>query len=921
MKKSIFLWILLFIPGIILTAIYAEEYDTEFIPFESHPADRANYERVMLMDPNTGRIPNDIRAEELEFASQIPSRNSLPKEYDRRLGINWVRRGPSNIGGRTRALAIDVNNENIILAGAVSGGMWRSIDGGQSWTKTTEPDQLHSVSCIVQDTRPGKTHIWYYGTGELSYNSADGGKEQMKSHYTGDGIFRSVDNGASWKLMPSTCDGDPETLFKFDYIFNLAIDPTDSNDNLYAAVPGGLYRWNSSDDSWEKALGAKLNPYLQDKTAQYTDIAIDKNGVKYYAAGESAMYGQGFTGGGIYRSLDGENWNRINSLGVLDSTVRINIEICDSDPNILYILASLALNRGHLLYKYNYISGDGSGSGGQWEDRSKNLPSRGKFDSFITWALTLETRPDDSDVVFIGGSSLFRSDNGFKSPYETYHIGGYDPDYKSGGDLTVEYWRAMTYPNNWPDHHAMVFLPSDPNTCFSGCDGGVFKTTDNLAEEVVWESLNNGYYSTQFYTLAINQSVPGDETILGGMQDRCTFGSSDATSTDWNWITGGDGAYCAVPDNNQYILTSSQGGNIMKVSMNDKFEPVKYDKLKPDHVLCDFVAPFALDPNDNKVMYMAGMMNLLRNPDISKYGANEEWEKFFSANTDNINNRISAFAITKEPANRLYYAVSDIIYGADTKLMRIDDASDVHAFSKDITPPNFPKGFIQCIATDPANGDNVVVVFSNYGIPSVFFSHDGGTYWKNISGNLEESPDGYGSGPSCRWAEFLNTDDGLVLYLGTSVGLFSTSKIDGENTQWAQEGANSIGNLVVSMIRIRQADGFIAVATHGGGVFTGQRPLSVNENKYLPGVAFLENCKPNPVSGAASFRFYAPGAADVVITLYDVHGKVLKNLAKGNFPQGFHNIEFNVAELSAGAYFYRMGCGKHIETKMIRVVR
>ncbi|KKQ04690.1 MAG: BNR/Asp-box repeat domain protein, partial [Candidatus Moranbacteria bacterium GW2011_GWE2_36_40] len=83
-------------------------------------------------------------------------------------------------------MALDVENENTILAGGVSGGMWRSTNSGQTWAKVTGDEQLHSVTCITQDTRAGKTNNWYYGTGEIYGNSAG---ESFTAFYFGDGIY------------------------------------------------------------------------------------------------------------------------------------------------------------------------------------------------------------------------------------------------------------------------------------------------------------------------------------------------------------------------------------------------------------------------------------------------------------------------------------------------------------------------------------------------------------------------------------------------------------------------------------------------------------------------------------------------------------------------------------------------------------
>jgi photosystem II stability/assembly factor-like uncharacterized protein len=97
-----------------------------------NPNARYEYERMMLMDPATGEIPAGIRERELAFAELLPRADDDAS----RSTVNWTNRGPWNVGGMTRALAMDVNDENIMIAGTNSGSLWRTTDGGTSWTET-----------------------------------------------------------------------------------------------------------------------------------------------------------------------------------------------------------------------------------------------------------------------------------------------------------------------------------------------------------------------------------------------------------------------------------------------------------------------------------------------------------------------------------------------------------------------------------------------------------------------------------------------------------------------------------------------------------------------------------------------------------------------------------------------------------------
>lgn len=135
---------------------------------------REAWEFERQRDPITNKIPDRIREKELAFAATLPS-DRVQINGRTAQTVNYTARGPYNYGGRTRAFAYDFTNENILFAGAVSGGMWRSVNGGTSWTKVSSPAINQSVTCIAQDKRSGHTNVWYYGSGEAYGASASGG--------------------------------------------------------------------------------------------------------------------------------------------------------------------------------------------------------------------------------------------------------------------------------------------------------------------------------------------------------------------------------------------------------------------------------------------------------------------------------------------------------------------------------------------------------------------------------------------------------------------------------------------------------------------------------------------------------------------------------------------------------------------------
>src|SRR5262245_26658108 len=150
-------------------------------------------EFMIARDPRANAIPHDIRRREGEFARTLtPGRARRMASGQAQLfnDLVWTERGPNNVGGRTRAFAVDVARPDTLIAGSVAGGIWQSYDDGASWTLRTKPGQIHSASCIAQDRRLGKTNTWYVGTGEIRGSTTN--ETRWGSLYLGDGIFKST---------------------------------------------------------------------------------------------------------------------------------------------------------------------------------------------------------------------------------------------------------------------------------------------------------------------------------------------------------------------------------------------------------------------------------------------------------------------------------------------------------------------------------------------------------------------------------------------------------------------------------------------------------------------------------------------------------------------------------------------------------
>lgn len=858
------------------------------------------YYRKILADPATGKIPYNIRIQELAFAESLPVNNDIKRDDI------WKARGPNNLGGRTRAIGVNVDNPSEVIAGSATGGIFKSKDGGNSWYKTDCP--VRAITCLIQDKRAGKTNNWYAGTGELSGSSGSAGG----AYFYGEGIMKSTDGGESWTQIASTV-GTSQTSFDsdFDGVWNIALDYSNtSEDELYAAVYSGLYKSTDGGKTWKKKRSGAIGTY-----SYYSDVAITSDGTVYATLSNESTHR------GLWRSPDGESWTSITPAGFPGTYGRIAIGIAPSDEKQVYFIASVTTNSGFVstnflgvkewnsLWKYDYISGTGNGSGGRWSNRSANLPDKGgDFGYFSTqggYDLYVKVHPTDTNKVFIGATNLWRSDDAYRTSTQTAWIGGYGvnttrPDFKM-------------YPNHHPDQHGLVFMKDNPSHAFSSHDGGISFTDDINASSVVWEAKNNNYITSQFYTVAIDHASNMSNLVIGGLQDNGTHFVNQYGMSAWHMSLSSDGAYCAVKNGGNEIYASTQQGRIMHLKVDAIGRPLEYARIDPSGLYrdnYDFINPFTIDPNNQKILYIPAKTKIFRNLDIeakplttvfdSTRWDTPLWEQLTNCTVPS-GSELSAIVMSKSGPNTLYYATDK------GKLFKVNNANVGQPSAKEITGSNFSQGNINCISIDPLDSNIITVVFSNYNVISLFQSINGGTSWTNISGNLEANANGTGAGPSCRWAATMPLANGKrCWFVGTSVGLYATDTLKGAQTVWIKQSPNGIGDNIVTMIDVRPEDYYIAISTHGNGVYTANiasawQITSVEEqisNEHL--IAY-----PNPVNnGVLTLEWPGNDLEDATISIYTLDGKnIPSNEYKINKAYTQSQLTIQLGELSPGKYF------------------
>ncbi len=867
---------------------------------------RRNWEFMRLRDPYTNKIPANISILERKFAETLPTdKTTMLRKSSQVFSSNWAFRGPYNQGGRSRAVAVDVTNPNIILAGGATGGMWRSTDNGQSWSRVTPvQDTIQTVTCIVQDTRAGKTNNWYYGTGEYASNLVIPDNGAGFATDLGAGIYKSTDDGVTWSRLYSTMPNySPTFVNPFQIVWNLAVDTTNkSEDIVYAAVYGGIFRSTDGGSIWTQVLGNNNNSI-------YTNVAVTNKGDVYAALSNGNVQG-------IWHSNDGINWTDITPANFPTVYARIVIANPPTNSNELYLLANTpgsgmagdpqnGSDDYQSLWKYD-------ASSNQWTDLTNMLPDWsgpvGGYSTQRSYDMLIKVSPADSNFVIIGGTNLYRTTDGFATKLDsTDWIGGYS----TANDVS-------SYPNQHPDEHDLYFLPSDPKIVYSANDGGISYTTDVTAQQVNWVSLDNGFLTTQFYSAALDHATANSPLIVGGMQDNGNMMDTTWTQNS-SWVVlpfGGDGCIDAVADGGNYIYFSTQNGNIIEGRISDQKGAIIMPSGATGFL---FVTPYVLDPNNTSMMYEAAGTQIWRNSNLLDIPIGGDsattigWTQMTGIDTSNT---ITALAVSSNPANILYYGTDN---GTVFKVISANVGLPV---SINVTSNNFPPGYVNCIAVDPSNADNVMVDFSNYSVQSIFYSTDGGNSWTAVSGNLEQFPDGSGNGPSVRSVRILDLNGSKIYYAGTSTGLYATTDLNGMSTVWTQQGAANIGMVDVEAIDARDNDGTVAVGTFGAGVFsTKVLATGVQSQNNVPLAFSLSQNYPNPFNPSTIIKYSIAKPELVKLSVYNILGQQVVSLINKEQQAGNYEVDFDASKFSSGVYLYRLDAGNFTSVKKMILIK
>lgn len=330
-----------------------------------------------------------------------------------------------------------------------------------------------------------------------------------------------------------------------------------------------------------------------------------------------------------------------------------------------------------------------------------------------------------------------------------------------------------------------------------------------------------------------------------------------------------------------------------------------------------FIHPYAVNPSDENFMVYPAfdrlwvndqLLTLTRNTSNSD-GTSEGWTDRTDLDSGTENHEITAVSFSSSnPAGRLYYGSSDAV---DVQIPFIKKVDDLTANNGDenIVIANASSGsYVNDIAVNPDNGDELMVVMSNYGVKSVWHSSNAGSNWTDIEGNLAGD-----DGPSIRsGAIAVTNENGTFYFVGTSVGLYYTDQLNGSQTAWTRVAEDKIGNAIVSSLDYRRSDQTLAVGTHGRGLFVGKIGTAVSNELELPendqpsNFALNQNF-PNPFNPTTNISFNLPSNATVSLTVFDLNGrKVAEIYSNRQMAAGSFTATFDASSLASGTYLYQL---------------
>ncbi len=731
-------------------------------------------------------------------AAQTSLLPGIPSLKNKALG-RWEALGPGNIGGRSRTMLIQPDDPEIMYLGGVSGGIWKTTDGGTWWEPISDDLANIAINSMVMD--PTDFQTIYAGTGEGYF------REDVRGTWLplqGDGIFKTTDGGSSWFQLPSTRNSN------FEWVNDLEISSLDSR-RIYAATRSGVWRSDDAGLSWsqlhsEDAHGGCLDLALRTDTA--TDLLFASCGT--------------LDQGTVYRNTDASTENGTWEVVLSEAGMgRTTLAIAPSNQDIIYALAASHGGAFDMGLFAVFRSEDG-GRAETWHARVRNTdyikinrllltnPVAASY-VYCGWSTsdvyvqmgwycnTIAVDPVDPERVWAAGVDLFRSDDGGRN----WGIGSYW--WLEDGDEDFVH----------ADQHAIIFHPDydgvTNRTIFSASDGGIFRSLNARARvatseqgicspnmsSMQWTSLNHNLGITQFYH---GLSYPGGDRFLGGTQDNGTITARERNGKDsWYMVFGGDGGYVAIdPVNTSNIYVEYQWSRIQKSTNGGLTFSDARNGITDSPANFLFITPFVMDPNDPNTLWMGGrkMWRTTNGTDLWSIASP------FMANMG----MVSAIAVAPENSNR-------VVAGTTNGDVYLTTEALSSGFNSPWQSSTLRSAFVSSVAFDPHDAETVWATLAEFGGPHVYRSTDLGQTWESRDGSgnlsLPDIP-----------VHSIVIDPVLRgrIFIGTDLGVFTSSN---NGHTWAVENTG-FASAVTESLSIgydHDAHPMLFAFTHGRGAW------------------------------------------------------------------------------------------------------
>jgi photosystem II stability/assembly factor-like uncharacterized protein len=692
-------------------------------------------------------------------------------------GLKFRLIGPAVASGRVMSIAVNPRNKFEYYVGVASGGVWKTINDGTTWTPVFDDQGSYSIGWVTLD--PNDSSVVWVGAGESN---------SQRSVAWGDGIYRSDDGGKNWQNLG---------LKKSEHIGRVVIDPRDSK-VVYVAAEGplwgpggdrGLYKTTDGGKNWKPALTISENTGV-------VDVALDPTNpdIVYAAAYQRRRHVYTLIDGGpesaLYKSTDaGTTWNKLKNGLPKEDMGRIGLSISPADPNVVYAIIEAADGKGGIFRS--------SDKGATWERRNE-------FDQGAMYYGQVFTDPKNVDRIFVMNVTLRESLDGGKTLHkveETNHHG---------------------------DNHVIWIDPDNTRHWLLGSDGGVAQTFDNAK---TWQFKAN-LPTVQFYDVAVDNALPF-YNVCGGTQDYFSWCGPSRTrningimNSDWYVTTGGDGFRSQVdPVDSNTVYSESQYGVLVRYDKPTGQEMVLQPlegKGEPP-LRWNWDSPLIISPHSHTRLYFAAN-RLFRSDDRG-----DTWKAISGDLTRQLDrNKLPVMgkvwgpdALAKNASTSFYgniVALSEspkkegLIYvGTDDGLIQVttDGGQDWTKSEKFTGIPE--RTYVSRLAASQHDVNTVYASFENHKNedfkPYLLKSTDNAKTWTSIAGDLPET------GPVLAFAE--DPVNPNLLFAGTEFGAFFT--VNG-GQHWVRL-KGGLPTIAVRDMVIQAREGDLVIATFGRGFY------------------------------------------------------------------------------------------------------